>query len=96
MRAGPPLLVLVESEELVEPLRTWLAEETSAGMGRRVGHTKVAALPLANQTPARRRALLQSVRWLAEGTAPQSNLRVRYLHLHLGSEAQLKSSRRTI
>lgn len=77
---GPPLLVLVESEELVEPLKTWLAEETSAGTGQRIGRTKVAVLPppdrsFEGQSTAKRRVLLQSVHWLADRTPPQPNLR---------------------
>ena len=77
--AGPPLLVLAESEDLVEPLQTWLAEEASSGTGRRVGPTRVAVLPPADRNAARERTVLQSVHWLAEGSAPQPNLRVRFV-----------------
>ena len=77
--AGLPLHILAESEDLVEPLRTWLAEETSAGTGRRVGLTRVAVLPPADENLARERAILHSIYWLAEGSAPQPNLRVRFV-----------------
>ncbi len=74
---GPPLLVVVESEELAEPLRTWLTEETSISAGKRVGSTQVAVLPAQDMgQEARRQALLQGVRWLAENSAPQPHLRV--------------------
>ena len=73
---GPPLLLLVGADALVQPVSAWLEEEISAGANRQVGKTKVAALTGSDGAASMEAALLDGLSWLAPHTPVQLPLKV--------------------